>query len=252
MVQVETWNQRGSHFVKYLCALNNATITSKECLECSLGNKGISACNFSYPLLKAIFVTQEDRSSEVHVTDLVGCLLKSYLDKKEPKPRNVLDMLRLFIGIAVHQTIANANKDEAELPIKIGKAVGTADYFNGDILIDFKTAMFLSHRRSVKDTEEFQLSAYAAALDFDGPRFIQWIDPYGRIINRKTGDTSRPGVLVGGTNYDYSKEEIIERSQILSKALESHQPPQAEPSWLCEHCDHVCPVGKIYLSGNIE
>ena len=124
-----------------LCSgeLYDKPITTDECLDCALKMKGDQPCGYGYRLLKAMFETQQDRTSEVHVTDITGCLKKSYLDKVEPEAKYVHQILILWLGIAVHEAVeVQDDSVESELPVGNGLIKGRIDAVYDDRIEDAK------------------------------------------------------------------------------------------------------------------
>jgi len=122
----------GSHYLE--------PIETSACLDCALSKQ--NTCGYGYRILKAIFSTQENdqRKNEVHVTDITGCLLKSYLDKKRAAPPYVHDLLYLFIGIAVHSALDFTDEHvQSEVEIHESGLRGRADAIFKDTLEDVKT-----------------------------------------------------------------------------------------------------------------
>src|SRR5450759_68658 len=106
-----------------ICPAEKGVMSTVGCLACSLNFP--PPCGYSYTLLKAIYAHEGDRSGEVHVTDITGCLLKSYWSKVEPSPELVQDKLVKFLGQAVHEAAEDGDKNvRCELPIKADGIVG--------------------------------------------------------------------------------------------------------------------------------
>ena len=237
------------------------TLTPAECLDCALALKGQQPCGYGYRLLKAMFATQEDRTREIHVTDLTGCLLKSYLDKASPSPRYVHDMLALWIGIAVHNAldISDANVT-SEIPVNGMGIVGRVDAAYDDNRIeDAKTKRWIKPSQLHNDQHADQVNIYRALRGNGGDLQIQYIDMSGpskcrkdqvtmRMINGevacpKCGYTSKENHL-GALLVDIPVREDTEafarqRVTILADAIDSGIAPEAEPSWLCGYCPHT-------------
>ncbi len=98
-LKVRNCRRRGSllrkgDFMNVLCSAGRSPVKEKgeletgECLECAL-ETSCPPCGFDYSFLRAVFNGNEDRRSEIHVTDITGCLRKAYLFKKAPVPEPV-------------------------------------------------------------------------------------------------------------------------------------------------------------------
>ena len=143
-------------------------VETDQCLDCALAKE--NNCGYGYRLLKAIFATQEDedRSNEIHVTDLTGCLLKACLDKKQTTPPYVHDLLYLFIGIAVHSALDfNDGHVKSEVGINEGGLMGRADAVYADTLEDVKTTRWLTPYKLPYGEHEKQVNIYNHFLKKD-------------------------------------------------------------------------------------
>ncbi len=78
----------------------------------------------------------EDRSNEIHVTDITGCLLKAFLDKTIPTSELVHHKLVWWLGTAVHDALLTEDEHfKAEVPVGKDGLMGRADaiYAHGTI-----------------------------------------------------------------------------------------------------------------------
>jgi len=232
-------------------------IDSKTCLECAVTSK-TPPCGYSYPLLKAMLAGSEDRTGEIHVTDITSCLRKSYFSKVNPEPPYIHDLLVLFIGNAVHKYIEDTN-ESSEIPVSNGDIVGKVDYFDGETLIDWKTTRWLSKDNLPYGSHEGQVNYYRKLLEGDGGNvkdmFIQYIDMSGPTKCSKCKNTLRiidgvttcptcfrqyPNGHLGAVQMKVPHIDIdadlSERSHTLKTAIETNCPPAPEDSWLCRYC----------------
>jgi CRISPR/Cas system-associated exonuclease Cas4 (RecB family) len=207
----------------------------------------------------------QDRSKEIHVTDLIGCALKSYLDKKEPAPEYPHEMLMKFIGIAVHDAVdANDEHVESEIEVKGDGFVGRMDARYKNLLEDLKTTKKIYMNLVPYGEHALQLNVYRMADDNDSNLRINYVDLSGptRCRSCKVAVRYANGVLIcprcgwqpknghlGSILVDIPRmnEEgievfIKERVELLQNSLDTDTPPEAEPSWLCKYCPHSsCP-----------
>ena len=235
-------------------------IESNGCLECALKHNGEQPCSYGYPLLKAIFATQENenRTNEVHVTDITGCLLKAYLDKKNPDPPYPHDLLYLFLGIAIHDAL-NINDEfvESEISFVENGLHGRADNVFKDTLLDTKTTRWLTPSKLPYGEHENQVNIYNSVfkknklqiqyIDLSGPTKckgcripLRMID--GVIQCSSCGYTPKSAHL-GAVIYDVpsvNMQSFIDtRVAQLTLAMSNGTEPEAEPSFLCGYCAHV-------------
>ena len=259
--------------MKIICSAGKGTLTKDECLACALARN--NTCGYDYTLLKSLFGGDQDRSGEIHVTDLTGCLLKSFLDKKNPQPEYVHDKLAKGLGVLFHKALEVSDEHvDAEVALAYENMVGRADvvYKNGR-LIDLKTSRWLSPDRLPYGSHELQVNLYAYMLRASGKPVtsmaIQYIDLSGPTKCRACKTTVRlnadsvlacpkcgkepKGAHLGAVLMEVSlmsdreiREYIDGSRKELEKALAGDKEPQAEPSYLCAYCSHNCPAGQEY------
>lgn len=214
------------------------------CLECALQG---AQCGFSYPLLKALYASVEERP-DIHVTDLSGCLLKAYYDKVEPPPVSPHKSLPAFHGKAEHAFIEALLKDDPnariEVEIDFEGIKGRADAVIGEDLYDFKTTSKPVNPSFVPyGNHAIQVQYYRAMLGLKGKIFIQYIE-----LGRKKFN----GVYlceVEPADNEVVLTDLRMRASLLRTALDGGELPWPAPSWLCEYCSHItrCAAGQLYL-----
>lgn len=235
-------------------------IDTSTCLDCALSYSGEQPCGYGYPLLKAIFATQEGdkRAKEIHVTDITGCLLKAYLDKTAPVAPYVHDMLYLFIGIAVHSALdINDQNVASEVSFEKNSLHGRADAIFEDLLLDHKTTRWLTPYKLPYGTHSDQVNIYNSV--FNKSRIqIQYIDMSGptRCKPCKVAMRMIDGVIqcpscgnapksahLGAVIYEISPQDmrgfIDKRVSELALHMSNGTEPEPEPGFLCSYCDHI-------------
>lgn len=239
----------GSHYLE--------PIETSACLDCALSKQ--NTCGYGYRILKAIFSTQENdqRKNEVHVTDITGCLLKSYLDKKRAAPPYVHDLLYLFIGIAVHSALDFTDEHvQSEVEIHESGLRGRADAIFKDTLEDVKTTRWLTPSRLPYGEHATQVNIYNHFLKKDYLQ-IQYIDLSGptkckkcripmrmidELIQCPSCGHSTKSAHLGAVIYEVPsvnmESYIDERVGQLSTCMANGTEPEAEPSFLCAYCAH--------------
>ena len=262
--------------MEIICPAGNGTLNHTDCLECSSTNP--TPCGYSYSLLKAIYGRAQDRSGEVHVTDITGCLRKAYFDKLLPAPERVSDKLVKFLGVAVHESVEDKDEFmESEIPVEALGIVGKSDALYADgTLLDFKTTRWMIPDRLPYGSHELQVNIYAHLLRLAGKKverlFIQYVDMSGptkcrkcNVVVEKVGDqllcpkclAAPRGAHLGALLVEVpmqdeaSLEELIKtRVGLLRAAMEGGAQPPAEPSFLCQYCNNTlsCPEGMAFLA----
>jgi CRISPR/Cas system-associated exonuclease Cas4 (RecB family) len=260
-------------------------VTKKQCLECAANRK--QNCGYSYSLLRFLFRSQPDRSG-VHVTDLTGCLRRSYYSKTEEVIKYPHESLTLALGSITHAFIeGNDDVIETEEPLKNMGIEGTTDVIEhngrpfGPVHVqDLKTTRWLKPSNLPYGNHASQVNMYAALLRDQGIEVgsasIQYVDLSGptkcrnckvTVVPADDGELECPvcenrpnNAHLGAVEFDViltdpgSVEGIIdERRDELNMSLEMKDPPEGETSFLCSYCDWAteekCPVGYNYLQG---
>ena len=122
------------HSDTVLCSAGRGELKREDCLACA--KAGRQTCGFDYILLKAILDTRE--RTGIHVTDLTGCLRKSWFDKTTTAPEYVHAQMYRFMGTIAHGVLEQyGSKDEAELPVEALGITGKMDVFRDGRIIDF-------------------------------------------------------------------------------------------------------------------
>jgi hypothetical protein len=248
-----------------LCSAGKGRMTEEECLTCALAQN--NTCGYDYNLLKGIF--NNPPRTGIHVTDILGCPLKAYLDKIDPQPQYVHERLLVTLGSAVHKFLEAPDENfDCEVPLTGLGLVGTADVVYKDgRLTDIKTTRWIIDvARLPYKTHVLQVNIYAHLLRLSDREVreaaIQYIDMSGptkcrscRVSFRMNGDglacpicggTSRSShlgaVLVPVPLYDpeYMDHFIQARRDDIQAAMETGLRPRPDPSYLCSYCAHEC------------
>jgi CRISPR/Cas system-associated exonuclease Cas4 (RecB family) len=249
------------------CSAGKGVLDHEDCLKCALAQT--NPCGYDYSTLKAMFLTSEftERQSTIHVTDLTGCLRKSWYDKVDPSPEYVHEGLARFIGTAVHGALEDSDSlMDCELPLSYAGLVGKADvvYKDGRV-VDFKTTRWLYTSKVPYGSHTIQVNIYAYLLKKMGRDVnqlqIQYIDMSGptkcrkckvpvRIIDGEYRcpkcNEMKPNAHLGTYLVDVpiSEEADIEhfievRKGDLTAAIAMGLPPAKEAGYLCAYCSHV-------------
>lgn len=256
--------------MKILCAagLHAEAIEQAACLACALAYQA-PPCGFSYPLLMGLYASVDDRSHEVHVTDLVTCLRKSYYAKTEPAPTNPRDLVALMIGKALHLWLETAMQGDphyrSEAAVDLDGLMGRIDFIGNGQIIDLKTTSWLTGDKAANADHSDQVNIYRALAPQDAARLdIQYLDKYGpttcrtcRVSLRRIDGVEtcpRCGYRAprghGGAvlaEVELKDPEAVRRFALLRKtilelALENREPPDPEPGWICRYCAYSqCP-----------
>jgi CRISPR/Cas system-associated exonuclease Cas4 (RecB family) len=246
-------------------------MAASECLRCALARQNV--CGYDYTLLRRMFAAseKEERRSEIHVTDLTGCLRRAYYDKTQPQPEYVHETLARWLGTAVHASAEGSDEHlDSELPLSFEGIVGKADVVYKDgLVLDFKTSRWLYPAKLPYGSHEAQLNLYAWLLRKQGREVnrlqIQYIDLSGpskcrrckvpvRMFQGPDGTTEIkcpscfqfvPGAHLGAVLVDiplWGEREVealvVERKETLEKALVFGTLPAAEAGYLCNYCSH--------------
>lgn len=226
---------------------------------CAVDMKGLQPCGYGYKLLHAMFAGQEDRSEEIHVTDITGCLLRAWAGKKDPQPRYVHELLRLWIGIAIHKALEVYDINVvSEVNVSDGELMGRVDTMYLDNRIeDTKTTRWLNPDNLPYGNHAEQVQIYGTMAGGDRLQ-IQYIDLSGPTqcrdckvsLVKVDGQTVCPscgyansrghlGAIIKEIPVSDNKEEVRERVRVLREAMDNNTEPPAEESFLCNYCDYV-------------
>lgn len=247
-----------------LCSAGRGVMPREDCLKCALSQN--NECGFDYAVLRWLINDEEQnkRSTEVHVTDITGCLRRAWYDKVEPSPEFPHAALARQIGSVIHKGLEGDDDAlQSELPISRGAIQGTADivYRDGRVL-DFKTTRWLVPDKLPYSSHPMQVNIYAWMLRGMGREVnklqIQYVDVTGPTKCRKCrvpvemvmGEVMCPqcgnapkGAHMGALlvdiplmNDEQIETIICDRIDTLSKSIETKVAPEQEPSFLCNYC----------------
>jgi CRISPR/Cas system-associated exonuclease Cas4 (RecB family) len=250
-----------------MCSGGKGRKSTTECLACAMARK--NPCGYDYSLLKALFadVEKSNRRSEIHVTDLTGCLRRAWYDKVDPTPEYPHETLARWLGTAVHASIEGSDAFmECELPVAADGIKGTADivYADGRV-VDSKTTRWIYPEKLPYGSHALQVNIYAYMLRRMGRDVnslaIQYIDMSGPSKCRKcrvpvrmfAGELKCPscsqfvkGAHLGAVTVDVrlmSDEEVLDHIQQrrvdLEAAIAMQLPPEREPGFLCGYCPNI-------------
>lgn len=251
-------------------------VDTEVCLNCAA--VGQNTCGYDYGLLRFMFGQDQDRSGEIHVTDLTGCLLRAYHFKTTQIAEYPHQMLMRTLGSITHGLLeGNDAAISTEVEIFCDGVHGTLDVYNIHQyrIIDYKTTRWLTPSKLPYGSHELQVNIYTHLLKRMGYRVdsaaVQYIDLSGPT---KCRDCKMPVVPVpdglacptcqayprnahlGAVLFEVellTEEEledfVTRRRDGLSLSLEMNDPPEPEPSFLCSYCPFVdlCDDGLRHL-----
>lgn len=254
-----------------LCSAGRGELLKDDCLACAEGR--MNTCGFEYTLLLTMLSDHE--RTGIHVTDLTGCLRRSFYDKTVTMAEFVHSKLYRVTGTALHARLEGDDRDtvQTEVPLSALGIVGTADvvYSDGRI-VDYKSTRWMIPSRLPYGSHNIQVNIYAEMLrqmgrevaslaiqyiDMSGPykckscKIVYEPDNHGHLFCPTCG-ASNPEAHTGVClveipimDSEEIKALIVERRDILNSALESGQPPERETGWLCNYCNHtaICSQG---------
>lgn len=253
--------------MRVICSAGKGEMEHTECLQCALNSK-FPPCNMDYRLLNAIFTSDLKERNGIHVTDLVSCPRKVYLDKTDPKPEQVHKALARFKGSAIHAYIEKFSDGNGTVEEKMewDGVTGSPDNYHNGRLIDYKTTKDIYWNLIPYGEHEVQLNLYAYMLEEMGKKVdsmaIQYISNKGAtqcskcrvemewtdngiacpICGKQINSRHLGVALVEIRKYSHAEMEEVfrHRKSILEKALAEKKLPEGEPGWLCKFCKHEC------------
>ena len=178
--------------------------------------------------------------SEIYVTEVSGCLRRSFFIRRQPIPLPENLYVVFEIGKGLHYIIQRFLPVEAcfEVPCELDlgdfRLKGRADVVLDDVILELKSIARIREDWIPYPNHILQLQAYLWMLD--RPRgFIVYIEKSrGRIYPIEVEREASAWAL------------IIQRARVLHHHLLNNEPPRPEPSSLCKICDYrrICHEGE--------
>ena len=235
----------------------------------------MAPCGYDYTLIKKIHKSLEPREG-THVTDLVGCLRRTWYQIADPLPERVSEVLYRVMGTAMHSIIEDEGDDNiiTELSLEYKGVVGTVDayYPVHKRLVDHKTTRWLTPSKLPYGDHERQVNIYRWMLEGNGhdvsSMYLHYIDMSGPSKCRscrlplveETGMMVCPvcgkgypdahhGTAMLPVRFDLiqdTEEFVLSRKEMLETAVETGNPPESDAGFLCNYCQFrdVCPDSK--------
>ena len=253
--------------MRVICSAGKGEMQHSECFQCAFTSK-FPPCNMDHRLINAMFMSNLKERNGIHVTDLVSCPRKVYLDRENPVPEQVHQSLARFKGSAIHAYIEKYNNGvgNPEEQMEWQGVVGSPDNLHDGRLIDYKTTKDIYWNLIPYGEHEIQLNLYAYMLERMGKQVdsmaIQYISNKGATqcskcrvamewtevgiacpICGKQINSGHLGVaLVEIRKLDRSEldEVFRHRKSLLEEALKKKELPLGEPGWLCKFWKHEC------------
>lgn len=171
----------------------------------------------------------QDRSKEIHVSDLIyDCLRRGYYSKIL-KPRTKLETVMTFwIGQKLHETPVT---EAHEVSLEWNGIHGTMDEYLDGIIIDKKTTRSIP-KRSVypnhkKQLEFYQVLAVNNGYEVTGGAML-YIDVAEKKVKVMKVRLRKPETV---------EAEMMEKYYVLAECLEAGEPPARGIGWTCNYCD---------------
>jgi CRISPR/Cas system-associated exonuclease Cas4 (RecB family) len=258
--------------MKIKCSNGKGELSHTDCLECA--RAGGNTCGFDYSLLHSVYRSRENRTEEIHVTDLLSCPRKVYLGKVSPAAEMPHQMMAAYKGLAVHGLLEHDNNaifGMSEPSIVIDGLAGRPDFImkmadGKNRLVDYKTAKEIYVDLVPYGEHEGQVNIYAWMLEKIGVHIdemcvqyismagptqckkcrttIEWsLDGYQCLTCGKIFPRGHLGVMLVPIRR-FGEDEILQvidhRKGLLKTALQNKELPVGEPGWLCKYCTHTC------------
>ncbi len=188
-----------------------------------------------------------DRTKEIHVSDTINCLTKSYFEKTSPRPPTHVELLYFSVGFALEEVILRDGLSPTPESYEICGMFMSPDY-----IVLSGGEMDLKSTRMWADTDGIpkkgwpehwikQFLSYSYRLLKEGDEYVD----YGVGI---VYIASSPPKLVAG-KFRFTRDEIIEnlavrlmRKDILETAITAGSPPtpfEYNEDWECNNCRYA-------------
>ena len=203
--------------------------------------------------LKSIFYTTfEDRSKEIHITDLTHPCLKSVILSKKKGPYTFEEVDKIFLkktwsGSKLHETPFGEYHEYgfryqfANEPY--GYIYGSVDEILGNAIIDKKFYSFLPKQPYESHVEQvlFYFSILTDHHEMKNGKGYTQVGPMDidvgvlMYIERENFNTSL--FLFKPIDVEEVREEMIRRAKIVRRGLVDNVLPKGVPSYFCKWCD---------------
>jgi len=179
--------------------------------------------------------------ADIQVTDLTQCLRKSYFTKKE---NAICDNpnVQLIIGILLHDIVLKELEEVLDGKSEV-LTVHVIPY-NGEFIKLYGMCDFLA------DNYILELKTCFKTPEKPFDNHIEQVNAYLHMFDRENGYIvylSRNSLDI--RIFEVEKDEVlwnntINRAVLLHEALKRDEPPEPEPSHLCEYCPykHKCNI----------
>ena len=217
---------------------------------------------------------QEQRNTEVHISDLLTCMRKSYLDKTSGRT-NTDDKVLMFLAGKGHHDRLEAPLEEdvrvgtvalraemtdkdiqlltedlmehPELRVQWNGIIGTMDGWFQDAPVEIKTNRAFYIPKSLNSGYIDQLKSYCVMVGRDhGYIAIFYINHKERVEHM---DRPKTAPCLSVYKIQFSAKELLDKKTALlrkkrdfDKAMQmSQQPPMLDKKdkWLCDYCDYL-------------
>jgi CRISPR/Cas system-associated exonuclease Cas4 (RecB family) len=177
----------------------------------------------------------EDRTNEVHVTDLCGyCMRQTYLQKKHPELFKMETMFRMLTGTKLHEIPLFPHiPDSHEIKLDGLGVKGTMDEYAYGIIYDKKVSF--SEHTAAADYVKKQLNYYAVLARERGMEVRGAVVLY---INPELGKVKSFEVKLGP--HDMMMAELIDGASKMQNYLNTGLTPPRETGWWCAGCGAAC------------
>jgi len=174
---------------------------------------------------------QEDRSNEIHVTDLVGCIRASYFKKIYGARFNLTQAISVILGLGLHELfipfLAGKLNGEYEVEMEYEGIKGKADIVTDEYVVEVKTVNNIPYKPYKSHLEQ---------LNF-----------YMQVLNKSKGLLLYIGKISHVTKlYEFFGDKdmflkTLEKGKELKEALEKRKPPKCNLSLVeqriyCKNC----------------
>lgn len=165
----------------------------------------------------------------VRVTELVQCLLKSWLERVHGYLPSDKKLVVLVLGDDVHY-LMNARFPLGEGEVRVEreyrgvKIRGRVDRILGDAILEFKTASRVPLSPLNHHVDQLQLYLWLTGKE---KGFVVY-------VSKVNGDVRAFEVV----RDEERISELLDRALTLSKCLKEGVRPKAEPGWLCKFCEY--------------
>lgn len=192
---------------------------------------------------------QTDRSKELHVTNLIYCLTRSWFDMNAPLDPTPEEVMLFSLGWGL-QKVLFPTEQEVE-PIEVDEIICSPDFLTiGGLKAELKTTrMGVTRKDKITGQVDYSPLPETWVEQIKSYCYATKQSEYPLLVLHLMGNYAPPFPQLIGWRLQFSEQELLEhwqyildRKAILEQHLESRIPPEPHThckEWECKNCRYV-------------